>query len=74
MAVLARRIDAVIPRLSGLRFPPGDAMARRMLRLLLRLLLREEECSDADSSDSKGRRSTADVVACPPATDDAPNN
>ena len=74
MAVLARRIDAVIPRLSGFRFPPGEA--RRILRLLLRLLLREE-WSEADSSDSNGRRSTAEVVACPPAaapTEDAPNN
>lgn len=34
MAVLARRIDAVIPRLSGLRFVPGDDALDRRRRLL----------------------------------------
>ena len=44
IAVLARRILAVIPLLSGFRLHPGDAIAERT------------ECEEVEWSDSNGRR------------------
>ena len=68
MAVLALRMLAVIPLLSGLRLPRGEVMTedvlrRRLLRLLLRDREREEEDdAEASSSDSNGRRGAAAVA------------